>query len=118
MIKRAADIRVEKIVNMRGGNKEVYVTHVLEKEEFKTKGRLFAKIKLEPGASIGLHTHTGDFETFYILKGEGTLQDNGSSTVLRAGDMSFCDNGQSHAIENTGDVDLEIMALILFDDSK
>lgn len=117
MIKRAGQIRSEIRNNMFDGKGGVELNHLLEGSEFQGKGRLFSHSILKPGTSIGNHTHKGDIEAYYVIKGEGTYSDNGEITTLKKGDLAFTDNGQSHYIENTGDEDLELIALILFTDA-
>lgn len=117
MIRKAKEMRLETVTGLRGGQGDVEITNVLErdKDEFRDKGRLYAKNVLKPGASIGWHEHTGDFEVYYILSGEGTVDDNGTKAIVQPGDMILTRNGDSHSIENTGKTDLVFMALILFD---
>ena len=117
MIRKANEMRQETLTAMRGGQGDVQITHILErgKDEFRNKGRLYAKNVLKPGVSVGLHEHVGDFEAYYILSGEGTVDDNGTKSLLETGDLVLTRNGESHSIENTGDTDLVFMALILFD---
>ncbi|WP_258358686.1 cupin domain-containing protein [Moorella sulfitireducens (nom. illeg.)] len=116
MIRRAQEIREETFTGFRGGQGEVKIAHILEanKNEFNDKGRLFARFTLAPGASIGWHQHNGDFETYYILSGQGTVNDNGTETTVKAGDMVLTRNGEYHSIINTGEEDLVFIALILF----
>ena len=38
---------------------------------------------------------------------------NGKEYEVFPGDVLFCDDGESHALENTGDTDLKFVALIL-----
>jgi mannose-6-phosphate isomerase-like protein (cupin superfamily) len=114
MIKRAQELKPEVVTGLRGGKGDLTMTKLIEGEQFQGKGRLYAKIVLPPGASIGWHQHTGDAETYYILKGQGTVNDNGVTGPIRAGDVMFTGNGENHSIENTGSEDLEMLALILF----
>jgi mannose-6-phosphate isomerase-like protein (cupin superfamily) len=114
MIKRAKDLPSEVVAKRFGGKGEVASTRLLELDQFQGKGRLFAHNKIKPNSSIGLHQHNGDFEVFYILSGEGIADDNGSKTPIKAGDVLLTGNGESHSLENTGKVDLEYIALILF----
>lgn len=114
MIKRAGTITEQIRPEMFGGKGEVKFIHLLENEEFQGKGRVFARSIVKPGCSIGNHTHKGDIEAYYVLKGEGVYSDNGTETILKSGDLAFTDNGQSHAIENKGTEDLEMIALVLF----
>lgn len=117
MIKRLKDLRQDTVSEFRGGKGELQITHFLEveKDEFNAKGRLFAKNVLKPGASIGLHEHIGDTETYVILSGEGVVNDNGDAKPVKVGDVIITKNGEKHSIENTGAFNLEFLALILFD---
>lgn len=116
VIRRAVEMTREKIVSLRGGKGELEMTHILERgsDEFGGKGRMFSKLVLPPGASIGMHEHIGDAETYFVLSGEGTVDDNGVKSFLKPGDMMVTFNGEKHCIENTGDSDLVFIALILF----
>jgi len=114
VIKRAEGLKKETVNNLRGGNGYVEITKFLEKEEFHDKGRMFSKITIKPGNSIGLHQHVGDCETFYVSKGEGKVYDNGIEEVIKTGDVLYTDNNESHSVENTGTTDLELIALILY----
>ena len=55
---------------------------------------------LEPGASIGYHTHEDDSEIMYFLEGEATvLYDDGQETLL-PGQVHYCPKGHSHSLIN------------------
>ena len=62
---------------------------------------------------MGYHQHVGDFEIYYIVKGEGQYNDNGTIVPAKVGDVFRCADGEFHAIQNTGDEDLEFIALIV-----
>ncbi len=99
--------------NMRGGSGEVLLEHIISKEEMNGHGRLYARIRLKPGCSIGFHEHIGDTEPYFILEGKGIFVDNdGSRTEVGPGDVCCIEVGQGHAIENNSDGDLVFMALI------
>lgn len=117
MIKHLEDLKRDTVFEFRGGKGEMQMTHFLEveKDEFKGKGRLFAKNVLKPGCSVGLHEHIGDSETYVILSGEGQVNDNGELTFVKSGDVIITGSGEKHSIENTGTCNLELLALILFD---
>lgn len=115
MIRRSAEKTVVTRENMRGGQGIVKMENVLNgAEEMYGKGRLFAKIILEPGCSIGHHVHEGESETFYFLRGTGEYDDNGEITTVQAGDVAFAGDGEGHSIKNIGDEPLEFIALILY----
>ena len=74
---------------------------------------MFSKLVIPPGCSIGYHEHEGEFEAFYVLSGEATVNDNGEEVLLREGDMHLCKNGCGHGTMNKSDEDLVLLALIM-----
>lgn len=82
--------------------------------EMYDKGRVFNHLFLDPGSEVGWHIHHGDGETYYILKGHGEYNDNGTAVRVGPGDVTFVDDGEGHSLKNTGDEPLEAIALILF----
>ena len=100
---------------IRNGNGEAELRMILNgPDEFYGKGRLFNHMILAPGRSIGEHTHVGDNEIFYFLKGSGLYNDNGNTVRVFPGDTAVCNDGESHSNVNDGDEPLEFIALILF----
>ena len=97
-----------------GGEGSLHSVPLLTGDEFHGKGRAFAVNTLKPGHSIGVHTHKGDFEVYYFLKGEGLYNDNGVEARVQAGDVTYTWDGQSHGILNDGTEDLEMIALVLY----
>lgn len=113
MLKRESELRVDKVPNMRGGKGTSEIVRFIEGPELHGKGKLFGKITLKPGVSIGLHTHVDDSETFYVLSGEGLYTENGSVMNIKTGDILYLNKGGNHSVENNGDAELQLMALIL-----
>ena len=68
--------------------------------------------RLEPGASIGLHTHYNDSEIIYILEGEGTVLFDGEEYPLHAGECHYCPKGHDHSLINSGGNDLRFFSVI------
>lgn len=98
---------------VRGGKGEVIFEHVVSTEELNGHGRLYARVRIAPGNSIGYHQHVGNTEPYFILEGKGIFVDNdGSRTEVGPGDVCYINPGQSHAIENNSDEELVFMALI------
>ena len=98
---------------LRGGKGSVTFHHVITEEEFAGHGRMYARLVLEPGSSIGWHIHEGETEPYYIIAGEGTFTDSdGSKYLVEQGDCCIIEAGCGHSIENTGSENLEFMALI------
>ena len=94
MITRRDDQKKSVREYMRGGREFVQLTAL--SRELPEHARLFSVLRLIPGASIGYHEHEGETEMFYFLEGCGRVRDD-------------------HAVENTGDCDLVILAVIVTD---
>lgn len=118
MIKRHAELKTDHQTEFRGGKGTVVLEHFMDQKMANGMGRLFCKIVIPPGASIGLHKHEGDCEIYYILDGKALVNDNGVEIELGPGDTNFCADGGSHSIENTGTTDLSYIAIILFTRQK
>ncbi len=111
---RRLDREIKKEV--RGGRGEVYFYPVLTPEELMGHGRMYAKVVLPAGSSIGVHVHEHETEPYYILEGEADfIEPDGSVSHVCAGDSCTIDPGQSHGIENNSDKDCVFMALIYND---
>ncbi len=115
MIRKKKD-RMDKTVQaLRDGKRYCEVSSFLTEEEAHGLGRGFSINTLPPGGSIGWHQHSGDFEVYLIVNGKATVTENDKSEhCLEEGDMMFCEEGDFHAIENTGDADLSFLSLILY----
>ncbi|SCH41022.1 cupin domain-containing protein [Romboutsia sp. Marseille-P6047] len=114
MIKKKSDLFIED-GNLRNGKGNVKREHIIKGDEFKGKGKLFAKITIPKGNSIGMHDHTEDFEVYYILRGTGQVLDNGDLIQVNEGDVIYTADGNEHYIENIGNEDLELIALVLYE---
>ena len=69
--------------------------------------------KLEPGCSIGYHTHTQNSETMYILSGVATyVLEEGVEEVVLSGEVHYCAKGASHSLQNRGTEDLNFFAVV------
>lgn len=113
MIRRAEEMLKDIKDQLRGGKGSVEFTHLFNQEEMAGKGKLCAKLKLSPGASIGFHSHIDEEEIYYILKGKGLVDDNGKKQEVQFGDAVITGGGDSHSIENTGEGELEFLAVII-----
>jgi len=114
MIKRKSSYPTETMENARGGEGIVTFEKLLMPEEIYDKGRLFAKLTLPPGASIGHHVHDGEMESFYVLSGKAEYMDDTELVTLLPGDTSLTISGEGHGIKSIGDTPLELIALILY----
>jgi mannose-6-phosphate isomerase-like protein (cupin superfamily) len=96
------------------GGGEVTMRCLLEgPEEMYQKGRVFNHNTVHPGSAIGIHTHHGESETYYILSGSGIYHDNGKDVEVHPGDVCFCGDGQTHGLRAINEP-IDIIALILY----
>lgn len=64
---------IEEVKNLAGGKGTCFLKHVVTEEELFGHGRMYAKVVVPPGCSVGWHQHVTDTEPYYILKGEGVF---------------------------------------------
>lgn len=100
------NIAEEAIPAFKGGEKEYNV-----KMFFDGKARIMMG-RLQSGASIGMHTHTGNCEVIFITKGKGTAIFDGTEIPLAQGDVHYCPEGHTHSLVNNSDQDLEFQAVV------
>lgn len=79
------------------------------------KMRLFSKITLKKGCGIGYHVHENETELFCFVSGKGRVCDDGTWVDVQEGDSMTTASGHGHAVENTGDEDLVLVAAIVKD---
>ena len=103
----------QKSVKAQKGKGEITITHLLTSQELADKCAMFAKVTIPPGASIGVHFHKGNTETYHILQGKALYNNNGEEMEISEGATTFCPDGEQHGIENIGNEDLIFMALII-----
>lgn len=113
MIKRKEDVSVRAVKEAQGGKGEIYFHDWLTSGEAYSLGRVFSKLVIPPGCSIGVHQHIGEFEAFYVLSGQARVTDGNMVYTLKPGDMNLCREGDFHGVENAAKEDLVLMALIM-----
>ncbi len=114
MVKRHEDIDVLVLKDFRGGEGEIRIKSMVTNEEIYNKGRLFGHTVINPGCSVGYHQHVGDCEGYYIIKGKGEFNDNGTLIEVGVGDYMHTPDGEWHGIKCLGDEPLELMAIVIF----
>lgn len=101
------EIETKELKTFKGGEKSVFM------QMFSDENNKVARIRLEPGASIGLHRHEGTSETIYVVEGNGEmLEEDGQIVPLKPGDCSYCPEGAEHSLRNPGETDLIVFAVI------
>ena len=116
MIVKKDQMTPETREHMRGGKGSVHFAHpIADRAQLPEKCRLFACITVPDGASMGYHEHSGETEFYYILEGEGILNDGATRTVVHPGHTIVTGNGQGHSVENESGADLKLLACIVLD---
>lgn len=111
--------KIMKKENAFGGNGVVLMELLLDQEQLGGMCRLFNKVTLKPGCSLGYHVHEGDSEAYYILSGEGTYLNNDKEAVtVVPGDVTFTKNGEGHGLSNDGTEPLVFIALVINEEKR
>ena len=95
-----------RLAHFQGGEKEAIARMVTDERVRIMLGRL------EPGASIGLHTHEDSCEVVYVLEGKGIVVCDGVEEKLEAGICHYCPKGHAHTTINNSQEDLVIVAVV------
>lgn len=103
---------IEEAENVEGGTGTMLRDRLLKESQMGGICSYVVHNALKPGASIGDHEHNGETETYYVTNGKGLYNDNGVEVEIEKGDLLFCDDGEHHAISNTGDELLSFVVII------
>ena len=104
---------IEKMENAFGGSGTLVLKHWLAKEELIPNLKMLSTAVLPVGGSAGGHFHHGEAEVYFITKGNGYYLDSGKKLEIKENDVLVCYDGESHEIVNTGDTELEFIAIIV-----
>lgn len=113
MVRRIAEMEKDVRESMREGKGTVEILHVFRSDELKGKTRLFARLRLPAGSSIGYHLHEGEEEIFYILSGSASVREGELVSRVGPGEAVLTGGGSGHSIENAEAEPLELLAVIL-----
>lgn len=94
------------VPNFKGGEGRYIMKHYTDDKVKIMYGRL------EPGCSIGLHTHEGNSEIMYILSGVATYIYEGEEEVVLPGEVHYNPMGKQHTLMNKGTDDLTFFAVV------
>lgn len=70
-----------------------------------------ARIIIPPGKSSSSHYHKISQETYFILKGEGSMTINNQDFTLLPGQACWIEAGEVHQIKNNGETELVFIAI-------
>lgn len=96
----------QELPHFKGGEKALLA------EMFADENNRILRGRLVPGATVGLHTHTGNSEIIYILEGRGTVLYDGAAEPVQAGVCHYCPEGHAHTLRNDSDGDLVFFAVV------
>lgn len=60
------------------------------------------KIILNPGCSIGVHSHDFDQEIMFLLEGKLEVIDDNKTIIMNEHEINYCKKSHSHGIKNIG----------------
>lgn len=96
----------QELPNFKGGEKNY------NKRGFEDDKNKIMLGRLESGASIGVHTHEGNSEAIFIIKGTGKVYYDGGCETVSAGQCHYCPMGHEHSLINDSDTDLVFYAVV------
>lgn len=112
MIKNLHEVIPEVAEGVRGGQGSVTAHKLLDLfpgSAIKSVGI----VRLEPGASVGEHSHQGDEDFYYCISGRGIVVDNGVEYPFTPGSLQITRDGESQAIRNTGETELVFLGALV-----
>lgn len=106
MIINFDNIAEKQIEDFKGG-KGNFIMRMIDNSHVKIMRNI-----LPAGSKIGKHTHNGDYEIMFILKGCITFIYDGNRETASAGEIHYCPNGHAHEAINETDNDAEFLAIV------
>lgn len=101
------------VKHMFDGMGEVILQDIADEKIMNMKNRVFLKMTLKQDCSLGLHTHYGEQEIYYILEGSGMYRDDDQEYMVHEGDVLLCETNHQHAIRNHTSDKLVFIALVI-----
>lgn len=103
---------------IHGGVGECMHSTVFSESEFDTPVRFMNYTVLPPKTTFGMHKHGDDNEVYIVLSGEGIYTQDGEAAEVRKGSVMINGVNSSHGIENTGDCNMELLVLEVYNKHK
>lgn len=113
MITHKEEREFQKVEHASGGAGYILKEALIKGEQLGDSCSMFSEVTIKPGCELGYHEHHGETETYYLLKGKGIYNENGTKREISAGDVTFCPDGEGHGLVNDGEEDIVFIALIL-----
>lgn len=112
MVKHVQEIVPDIAESVRGGNGTAYAHKLIDiypGSAIKSVGL----VRLEPGASVGLHSHQAEEDFYYCISGKGVVIDNGVEHPFTSGTLQITRSGETQAIRNTGEMELVFLGALI-----
>jgi mannose-6-phosphate isomerase-like protein (cupin superfamily) len=71
-------------------------------EDFESSLHFLHELILEPGTTIGEHTHAGEEEIYFVVEGTGVMTVDGEQVPMKEGDAVLTKNRSTHSFIVTG----------------
>ncbi|MDO4286597.1 MAG: cupin domain-containing protein [Eubacteriales bacterium] len=113
MLNRAKEQKIDSVERLRGGEGEIIRQTLIAPEDSCGKFKMCAKLTLNPGCTIGAHSHMPDAEFCWLLDGELLIQDGGEEHIVKPGDAWICGDGASHYTKNVSDRPATFLAVVV-----
>lgn len=116
IFRKASQMTPVPLANCMGGEGTVMMEKLLlGADEMQGKGRAYVRHTLNPGVSIGRHTHEHEMESMTIVSGCAVHVINGQTQLLEPGDIIVAQPGDTHEIACRGSQPLVLIAQVLFE---
>ena len=103
IFRKASEITPVPIEHCMGGEGTVMMEKLLlGAEEMQGKGRAYVRHTLNPGVSIGRHTHEREMESMTIVSGCAVHVINGQTQLLEPGGIIVAQPGDTHEVACRG----------------
>lgn len=96
-------------VNEHGGNNKIFFRRLWTASDFASPIDFVDFTIIPPNSTIGLHSHIGSEEAYFIASGSPIVRVADDVRRLSRGDVSVVHSGQSHELINDTACDVEIL---------
>lgn len=97
----------EKHIDCFKGGKGPFITKLADDGKVKIMYDI-----LPAGSSLGMHTHEGNCEVIYVIRGTITFTYDGKTETASEGEVHYCPAGHTHCAENLTSEDAEFFAIV------
>jgi mannose-6-phosphate isomerase-like protein (cupin superfamily) len=112
MYRKLESVEEKRTEKARGGEGNILTKSIFLQNDFGSSVTHFLFVTIPPGSSVGFHEHSGDEEVYFILEGHGKVRDDEKEYNVGVYDTILTNSGHCHGIENTGQRELKMLALI------